>query len=123
MNTEGSSRRVLRVSKEMRQIVSKYLVTSLNEPSLGLVSVTEVKVHPNLRSARIYLSFINCEEETDFALGLVQKKAGAIQRIVGSEIRMKFCPKITFLHDQGIENSLRISSLLKEAKVQASEEE
>ena len=118
----NGSRRTLKVSKEIRQIVSQYLVSHLNEPDLGLVSLTEVQVSPDLRSAKAFISFINCELPEQEALEIVQSKAKQIQSLLGSKIRMKFCPKIKFVIDQGLENAFKVSSLLKEAGVDSQAE-
>ena len=110
----SSSRRVQRVEKELRQIVAEYLLTRFKDPLPQGISVTRVDVAGDLRSAKVYIRFMNSEDPQEEALVALQKWAPEIQKHISRQLRMKFCPRLQFLKDEFLDNVLRVERLLKD---------
>lgn len=117
-NSSGSSsdgRRTQRVEKELQAIVSRFLMGSYKGEIPGLLTVTQVKVPPNLRSAQVYVSVLNgTKEQQELAIGVLEKRKGEIQTYIHRQLPMKHTPVLHFHTDQGMERSLRIDSILRE---------
>ena len=110
------SRRVQRVERELREIVSTYLLSGLREPLHGLVTLTRVSASPDLRNAKVFLSMMASEEEKAVNLENLQASAKDVQHIISKQLPMKFCPKITYILDKGFEKAQVVEQRLREIK-------
>ena len=91
----------------------------LKDPRIaGLVTVTEVRVSPDLKLARIFVSVLGSEEEHASTLKGLTAAAGFIRRELGSRLRMRRSPELLFVLDRSEEYSQRIDELLRETKKQ-----
>ena len=112
--------RVQRVEKELQQVVASYLVRGFHWPLRGLVTVSRVEASSDLRSARVFVSFMGSEEEASENLSILNENIGEVQREVGRQLRMKFCPKLRMVWDRGLAHYDRINETLKELNISSS---
>lgn len=102
------------ISKEMNEI---FLKMNLNMQDGGMVSISSVKVTPDLYEARIYLSFfqIKNEEET---LEKFKSHTGEIRGELGRRMRhqLRVIPQLTFFKDDTLDYVFRIEKLLSDIK-------
>ena len=96
--SNGPSLRVLKVQKEVSQLIGEYLQKSWKGYKPTIVSVRSVDVHADMRSARVYLSLLQASEEQveDFKQDL-NDQAGQIQKFVSQSLKMKFSPRLSFV--------------------------
>ncbi|MCE1245589.1 MAG: 30S ribosome-binding factor RbfA [Firmicutes bacterium] len=88
----------------------------IKDPRIGFVTVTEVKVSPDLDLARIFISTLSEGEEREKTMTGLNSAAGFVRKELGKEIKMKKTPKIAFIFDPGIERGSRILQLLNSIK-------
>ena len=105
-----------RVGSEYRKAISEIISGSLKnkEPELkGIISVTEVDVSPDLKSAKVYVSVyaINKEEE-EHTFAILQSNAGFIRHELSLVMRMRTVPQLTFIRDGSMEYGSKMDSLL-----------
>ena len=108
------SHRVKRVEKEIRQIVGQFLIRGLKSPLPGVVSVAEVMVQSDLRSGKVFLSYIgptDCREETQEILG---EEWPTLQRALGKELHMKYVPKMKFFMNQQTDQDAGLEQMIAE---------
>lgn len=87
----------------------------LKDPRIGFVSITEVRMSPDLRSARVRVSVLGGEEESRATLAGLRSAAGLIRHELGRRLQnLKFTPHLRFEIDPSIEYSVRISKTLRE---------
>ncbi|MCB0385249.1 MAG: 30S ribosome-binding factor RbfA [Bdellovibrionales bacterium] len=110
----GPNRRILRVEKELRQLVAGYLTTGLKEPLMGLASVTRVQVSPDLRHSKVFVSIIGKVEDRDEDWSLLEEQLPEIQRHVGRHLKMKYTPKVQMILDTSGEYADKIERMLAE---------
>lgn len=79
----------------------------------GMVSITKVDVSPDIKSARVFVSCFNSSEPTKI-IAQLNSQAAEYQRIINEQIRLKYTPKLKFIHDDSIEYADRIEKLLKQ---------
>ena len=68
----------------------------------------------DLRTAKIYISVLVTDEDRESALEILQERAFEVQSYIGKELRMRFCPKLTFYMDHTTEHVLKIDRILHE---------
>ena len=106
------SERIRKVESRLQEIVGEE-VGSLSDPRIkGLVTVTNVRVSPDLRQATIFYSLLSGEDVEGAREGL-QSSAGRIQATVGAQTRLKHTPRLRFEQDPVVENASRIEAALK----------
>ena len=121
MNT-GANRagghRVERIAEEIRIEVSLMLAGELKDPRLaGTVTITEVRVMPDLRTVRVYVSLAD-EDETERASTLagLQAAKGYVRHELVERLQLRRAPEMLFILDQSEEIGDRIDQLLRNAK-------
>jgi ribosome-binding factor A len=83
----------------------------LKDVALGLSSVVEVEVSPDLHHARVYISGLK-EDETRKLVDDLQQRQGRIRSALGKRIRLRHTPELEFRFDDTAARAGRIESLL-----------
>ena len=107
------SPRMRKVNELLREVIAE-AVTELKDPGLGFLTITGVDASPDLRNAFVYYSVLGTDEEVEETGAAVDRAAPHIQSIAGSQIRMKYTPRLTFKLDPSISEGLKIDQLLHE---------
>lgn len=105
-----------RLDSEYRRAISEVIVSvKSREPDLkGIVSVTETKVAPDLKTAKVYVSILaGSEEEKKRSFAVLKENAGFIRHELAGMMRMRTVPQLTFLEDGSMEYGSRMDALLK----------
>jgi ribosome-binding factor A len=108
-----SNRRLERVSRALKQVVSETIVAKLKDPRAGFITVTDVTVAPDLRTATVKVSVIGDEADERTTLRGLRHAHGFFQETVSRELDLRFCPKISFEIDRAVKRSARIAELLR----------
>ena len=122
MKNMGDGRRLARVELEVQRIVAQYLNNHLKGEIDGILTVTQVKMPADLRGARVYVSALNYKGEIPKLIKELQSWAPEIQRYLGDNLKMRYCPKITFFQDDMTEKVLKIEGILKDISAQKNSE-
>ena len=106
-----------RVGQEIQAAIGDLLARGmLRDPRIGYITVTGVKVSPDLRVARVFYSMIGTEQErTDTQKGLEAAK-GFIRREVTSAVNLRVSPEIFFSFDESVGEGDKIDRLLREVR-------
>ena len=109
------SGRVRKVESQILEIAGEEVAT-LSDPRIqGLVTVTGVRVSPDLANATVFYSVLSGEDIEGAREGL-QSAAGRIQAVVGAQTRLKRTPRLHFEPDPVVENVDRIEAALKDIR-------
>ena len=109
------SERTRKVESQLQEIVSEG-VAALSDPRIqGLVTVTDVRVSPDLAHATVFYSVLEGEDEGAAREGL-QSAAGRIQGTVGRQMRIKKTPRLHFEPDPVVEHAMNIDAALREVR-------
>ena len=96
----GSDRRVLRVQKTIRDVLSIHLISRYQSEFENMISIPDVKVSPDMRHARILISCLPEASHSDKVTNMLNENIGEIQSHLARQLNMNFCPRIQFLPDQ-----------------------
>jgi len=109
-----SSHRMERVNELVREEVGRILLTESCDPRFISVTVTGAKVSQDLNYAKVFVSILGEAAERDAILVALGRASGFIRKLLGSQIRMKRTPQITFVYDESLERATHIFKTLKE---------
>ena len=116
---EQHSVRLLKVGERVRHVLSELLTRQqVHDETLTAhsVSVTEVRMTPDLRTATVYVKPLLGADEADVVKALQQNTA-FFQREVAKRLGLKFAAKLKFRSDESFEEAERIERLLSDPKV------
>lgn len=108
-------KRTDRVGELIRKEISDILREEVNDPRLGLVSITRVEVTSDLKHAWIYVSPLK-EEDVASIMNCLKNARGFLQRRLGSRIKLRYTPIIEFRIDDSIKQGVHIMEILEELK-------
>lgn len=112
MKNMGDGRRVARVEREVQTAIAQFLIRGFKTPLPGIVTVASVKMPTDLRMAKVYISVLGAEGQKKEAIELLQERAFEIQNYIGKELKMRYCPKLTFCEDLATEQVLKVEKIL-----------
>ena len=116
---EGRSVRLLRVGEQVRHVLADVLMRGeVHDDTLAshLVSVTEVRMSPDLRHATVFVKpLLGQDEET--VLKALRTHTAFLQRQVASRVNTKYAAKLKFLADESFDEGSHIDRLLRSPKV------
>ncbi|MBN1591176.1 MAG: 30S ribosome-binding factor RbfA [Pirellulales bacterium] len=116
-------RRVQKAAEAVREVVSWSILTELNDPRVRDVTVTYVEMSGDLRQAKVHVSIMGDDVKQNLGLRGLQHAAGFLQSKLSSRIDSRYTPRIEFVLDQGVKQSIEISRILKEVLPKESDEE
>ena len=109
------SGRTRKVESQLKEIVGEELA-ALSDPRIrGLVTVTAVRVSPDLASATVFYSLLSGEDVKEAQEGL-QSAAGRVQAAVGTQTRLRRTPRLRFEPDPVVAQVDRVETALREVK-------
>ena len=116
---EDQSVRLLKVGERVRHILSELLARGeVHDAVLSAttVSVTEVRMSPDLRQAKAYVKPLLGEDEA-VVLKALKTNTAFFQREVAIRLGLKFAPKLQFRADESFDEASRIEQLLDDPRV------
>lgn len=115
------TRRLEQISKTLRRAIQTQLDRGLSDPRVkGSISVTEVKVAPDLRTAKVFVSIMPEEHESLTMHGLVSATRH-IRRRVGDNVAMARVPDLTFELDRSLKTQRQVLEAIAQAKAELDE--
>jgi len=106
------SRRSQRVADLVRAELSLLVLTEAHDPNLHRVTITDVEMPSDLKSARVFFSCLGGEEEREKAAEALRRAAGYLRREIGQRCRLRYAPALHFVSDRTLERGARIEELL-----------
>ncbi len=105
-----------RLEKFIRDEVSSTLLFHLQDPRIGFLTVTGVKLSSDLRRAVVLLSILGDERDQAVSLSVIRRARGFVQKELAGKLATKFVPTISFEVDDSIKKSIRISKAIKDSQ-------
>jgi ribosome-binding factor A len=101
-----------RIGEEIREELSTLLVREVHDPGIGFVTLTRVKVSPDLQMARVFYTVLGDEKAQKATAAALLRATPFLRRHIGARIRLRRVPEIRFEFDKGVENQDRIERIL-----------
>lgn len=113
------SQRQLRVSQEIKRVITSVLEKGdlrSQEIRESFITVTEVRVSPDLKYATVYVMTLN-GQNLGIVLEMLNAEKGVFKKQIGSKLQLRYTPELTFRADDTFVEVDRIEKLLKHPKV------
>ncbi|MBI5771693.1 MAG: 30S ribosome-binding factor RbfA [Verrucomicrobia bacterium] len=107
------SNRTLRINELVQREINDVLHTRWQSEAVA-ITATEVRVSPDLRDGRVFVSIVGSDEEAEAKLRWLRGKAGEIRAEIGRRIILKYLPKFDYLLDRTAARGARIMEVLEE---------
>ena len=104
-----------RVADQIRQELSELLSRgAVHDPGIGFITLTRVKVSPDLQLARVYYTTLGDEAARRQTAKALQRATGFFRRHVGDRLQLRRVPDIEFHFDQSVGHQDRVEQILRE---------
>ena len=111
-----NTNRLGRVNEELKREISQVINYELKNPDVtGMISVTKVKITPDLKYAKVYVSVLNSKNLKKTMEGL-KDSSGFIRTRVAQTVNLRITPELIFEYDDSIEYGEKIDAILKSLK-------
>ena len=105
--------RMRRVNEAIRETLAD-AVGELKDPRIGMVTVTGVRVTPDLREATVYVSVLGSEKKRRATLAGLESAHGVLQARINRELSLRRTPTITFSYDDTAERAVQMTKLIED---------
>ena len=108
--------RARKLAERIKVLVAEALERAVKDPDLGFVTITEVKVTPDLQHASIFYTLYGTPAEKKRSAEIIDKNRGLVRREVGHNLSIRLTPTIEFIPDEIPETAAAMNDLLAEAR-------
>ena len=113
--------RLNRINEELKKELSQVLNYELKNPNVtGMLSVTKVKITPDFKYAKVYVSILNSKNIKKTMEGL-KESSGFIRSRLAKTVNLRITPELVFEIDDSIEYGAKIDSILKQLNIKSTE--
>jgi ribosome-binding factor A len=116
-----ASTRPDRVGDQIRTELALLIARVVHDPGVGFLTLTRVKVTPDLQLARVYYTSLGDEKAQRETARALQRAAPFLRRHHGQRIRLRRVPELEFFYDESIARNDRIEQILQELKAERHE--
>jgi ribosome-binding factor A len=106
------------VADQIRGELASLLAREVHDPGVGFVTLTRVRVTPDLQQAHVYYTALGDEKSRRNTERALARATGFLRRQIGARLRLKRTPELTFHYDESIAGQDRIEQLLSEIQTQ-----
>jgi len=100
------------VGKAVQVALSEVLRTETKDPRLAYVMVTAVKMTPDLRTAKVYVSTLGDQEKQSDILQSLNRAMAFLRRAVAQRVQLRHAPELAFAFDESMAQGAHIEQLL-----------
>jgi len=118
----AQSMRMERVARQVQVALAEALIEGLKDPRYKPVTITYVRVSPDLRHADVRFLPLAQQGDAEEIGKILNAAAGYLQRQIGRRIRMKFTPRLRFHVDLESEHAMAMNKLLGQIRYASDEE-
>jgi ribosome-binding factor A len=112
-----------RVGEMVRQAISELLLSEVHDPGIGLVTLTSVKVSPDLQLVRVYYTQMGDDKARGETRRALERATPFLRRQLGQRIRLRRVPELRFEFDESVENQERIERILLDLQAEREQRE
>lgn len=104
--------RVDKLDSILMKEISTIILQDINDPKLGFPTVTDVDVAPDLKNAKVYVSFLGKNYKKRDGIEALRKAKGYIKSQLAKRIKIRRIPDLTFVVDDTLDKAERIEEIL-----------
>jgi ribosome-binding factor A len=117
-----TTHRAEKMADLIREIVARLLREEVRDPRIGFVTLTDVRMTPDLKHARVFFSALGGAPPRAEAGKALAHAAPFLRRALAREARFRYTPEIHFEEDPSVESGFRVDALLREIAAEKEQE-
>jgi ribosome-binding factor A len=102
-----------RVNAQVKKELGELVRQKLSVEEHGLITITDVEVSKDLRTANVFFSVVGVRNQEDEALGALERVRKDLQSELSRHVKLKYTPQLTFKHDHSTERGIRVIGILE----------
>lgn len=106
-----------RMAERIQAILSELLLREVADPRLQNITITEVKLDPELKFANVYVNALGDESRQPDVMQGLQRANGFLRREVGKRVRLRATPELHFHWDMTLERGEKINRLISDLTI------
>lgn len=104
-----------KMADRVKVIIAEMLEKRIKDPRLGFVTVTDVRITPDLREASVFYTVYGDEEARQGTAAALESAKGLLRSEVGKQTGVKFTPTLAFFPDALPDTARHVEDLLRQA--------
>ena len=109
--------RTERVRHQLQREIAMILQREVKDPRVSMVTVSDVEVSRDLAYAKVFVTFLHDDDDQVKAgLKVLNQASGFIRSLLGKRIKVRVVPELKFQHDGSLNEGIRMSRLVDEAR-------
>lgn len=113
--------RARRLAERIKVLIAESLDRVIKDPDLGMVTITDVRVTPDLAHATVFYTVYGSTDEVNTSMAIMSKNTGRIRGEVGRHLQIRVTPTLEFVIDEVPATAASLAALLAEAKARDAE--
>ena len=101
-----------RVGEQIREELAELIARQVHDPGIGFLTLTHVKLTPDLQQARVYYTTIGDDKARRETAKALQRATPFLRRMIGQRVRLRRVPELQFFFDESVEKQDRIEQIL-----------
>lgn len=106
------------MADQLRAEITQLLAREVHDPGIGFLTVTHVKVTPDLQVARVYYTTLGDVKARRDSQRALQRASPFLRRHIARRLRLKRVPELEFFFDEAVERGDRVEQILQEISAQ-----
>jgi ribosome-binding factor A len=103
-----------RVGHQIQELLGELFARGMRDPRIGFVTITGVKMSPDLREARVYWAVHGDAEQRKHTTKGLESARGYLRREIAAALKLRVVPDVHFTYDEAIDRGDRIEQLLRQ---------
>ena len=109
--------RTERVRHQLQREIAMIFQREVKDPRVSMVTVSDVEVSRDLAYAKVFVTFLHDDDDQVKAgLKVLNQASGFIRSLLGKRIKARVVPELKFQHDGSLNEGIRMSRLVDEAR-------
>ena len=100
------------LEETLRRIIASALDLEVEDPRVGYVTVSEVRLNRDRTVAQVFYTVLGGEEERRTSLEGLKRCRGYLRQLIGDQIRLRTVPELRFTYDDSLDRSFRVEEAL-----------
>src|SRR6476660_6327476 len=109
--------RVRRHSERVRELVASVVRTQIKDPRLGMITITDARMTPDLQNATVYYTVLGDSAAQQGTAAALESAKGLLRSTVGKALGLRHSPSLAFVHDNVQDQAKHLDELLAAARM------
>jgi ribosome-binding factor A len=110
--------RLERLNESVKELLCELLLNGIKDPRVGFVTITSVKIAPDLLTAKVYFSVMGDDDEKLESRRGLESAKNFMRKTVSKELKLRHVPDFKFVYDDSLDKAIAIEEALKDIKNQ-----